>query len=78
MTFKEALEAKNKDTYLEYHMRAARIVNWVQEQHEISDEIAEELYSELVEAIIDSDDEFDELAIEMLKHLIPWNEDEEE
>jgi hypothetical protein len=77
MTFKEALEAKNKNINAEYQMRAARIVNWVQEQHKISDEIAEELYSELVEAIIDSDDEFDSTAIEMLRHLIIWEEKED-
>jgi polyhydroxyalkanoate synthesis regulator phasin len=69
MTFKEALAAKEKDTYAEYQMRSARIVNWFLEQGEITEDETEEFYLDLWDAISESEDEFDEIAYDILEIL---------
>jgi polyhydroxyalkanoate synthesis regulator phasin len=69
MTFKEALAAKEKDSYAEYQMRAARIVNWFLEQGEITEDETEEFYLDLWDAISESEDEFDEIAYDILETL---------
>jgi len=69
MTFKEALAAKEADRYAEYKMRAARIVNWFLEQGEITEDETEEFYLDLWDAISESEDEFDEIAYDILETL---------
>jgi len=69
MTFKEALEAKNKNINAEYQMRAARIVNWFIEQGEIEEIEADEFYLELWDSISESEDEFDEIAYSILEDI---------
>jgi predicted RNA-binding Zn-ribbon protein involved in translation (DUF1610 family) len=69
MTFKEALDAKEENIYAEYQMRAARIVNWLLENDEITEEESEELYQLLWSEISESDDEFDQLVYEYIDQI---------
>ena len=70
MTFEQALAIKTADIDLEYELRAARITKWVsKEKPELTNEQVEEIFQELVEMISNSDDEFDQLGLQIAEDI---------
>jgi hypothetical protein len=69
VNFKQALKAKEKNIHAEYQMRAARIVGWLIEQNEITEEESEEVYNSLWNDISKSDDEYDQIALDIVEEI---------
>jgi len=75
--YKEALELKLEDRYLEYEMLAAKTVYWLSEEHDIEPDMLEDIYNIILDEILHSEDYYwDNRAFEVLMEL--RNEIEEE
>ena len=77
MNYKDALNFRNEnDPYLEYYLRAARIMEWFQEWQELSDETTSEIYLDMVELLRREEDPYEDVAEELLDDT--FNEPDED
>lgn len=65
MNYKDALNFRNEnDPYLEYYLRAVRMVEWLQDW-ELSDETISKLYLYMVELLKSEEDPYEDVAEEL-------------
>lgn len=76
MNYKDALNFRNEnDPYLEYYLRAVRMVEWLQDW-ELSDETISKLYLYMVELLKSEEDPYEDVAEELLDEI--FNESDED
>ncbi len=73
MEYKDAKSLREESRYLEYYLRASKVVAWVEKEVGIEDEIVlDTLYYELFTRIlndIDEKEEYDAVALELLREM---------
>jgi hypothetical protein len=67
--FQTAIQVREDNCFLEHELRSIRITLWVQEELDLTQTEAEELFDYLVDLISASEDEFDSQAMEIAEDL---------
>jgi hypothetical protein len=66
MDYRQILAVKMASSNLEYAVRAARIAQWAAHERDLSEENTDRLFNRLVELIIEEEDPFDEIALQII------------
>jgi polyhydroxyalkanoate synthesis regulator phasin len=69
LSLTEAIEMRNANPDLEHQLRAAKVVEWMLDNGEVNEEESEELYIRLIDEMYNSDEEYDSLALEIVREI---------